>query len=123
MIFFFTDGEDTDSSRSDTHEKVKEIFDRYEKSKLEDPKHSTSATLVGSNQDAVTTGKSMGLPRSSALTYHDDAIGSAMTSVGRILSRVAEGSDQTPTVTEIERDESFPTPSSIDYDIIMPNDY
>jgi uncharacterized protein YegL len=112
MIFFFTDGEDTDSRMEDTHDVIKKIFERYEKSKSEDPDHSISATLIGSNQDAVTTGGSLGLPKGSALTYQDDAVGSAMTSVGRILSRVATGYDSTPLVTDFERVESCPSAHS-----------
>jgi len=122
MIFYFTDGDDTDSPSCDSHAVVKTIFERYEKSQTENPKCSISATLVGSNQDAVVTGHSLGLKKSSALSYQDDAVGSAMTSVGRILSRVATGSDQTPTVTETERLESCPSSghqsSFGDYEII-----
>ena len=115
MIFYFTDGKDTDSDQKDDHEMVKKIFERYEQSKTEDPNHSISATLVGSNQDAVTTGGSLGLPKTSALTYEDDAVGSAMTSVGRILSRVATGNDATPSVTDFERVESCPSSGGVNY--------
>jgi len=120
MRFYITDGEDTDSKSSSWH--VREIFMKYEKSKIEDPDHAHSATFIGSNQDAIFNGKSMGLHQSSALSYDDDNIGDAMTSVGRMLSRVATGIDQSPMVYEQDRIDSCPrsyhsTPN--DYDIIQ----
>jgi hypothetical protein len=123
MRFFITDGEDTDSKAR--HHQVKEIFAKYEKSKIENPDCAHSATFIGSNQDAISKGASMGLNPSSALTYDDDNIGDAMTSVGRMLSRVATGIDQSPMVSEQDRHESCPmsyhsTPN--DYDIIQTDD-
>jgi hypothetical protein len=123
MRFFITDGEDTDSKAK--HQQVKEIFAKYEKSKIENPDCAHSATFIGSNQDAVSKGASMGLHASSALTYDDDNIGDAMTSVGRMLSRVATGVDQSPMVYEQDRIDSCPrsyhsTPN--DYDIINATD-
>jgi hypothetical protein len=119
MRFFITDGEDTDSKAK--HQQVKEIFEKYEKSKIENPNCAHSATFIGSNQDAVSQGASMGLHHSSALTYNDNNIGDVMTSVGRMLSRVATGVDSSPMVSEQDRIESCPksyhsTPQ--DYDII-----
>jgi hypothetical protein len=123
MRFFITDGEDTDSNAK--HQQVKEIFAKYEKSKIENPDCAHSATFIGSNQDAVSQGTSMGLHTSSALTYDDDNIGDAMTSVGRMLSRVATGVDQSPMVYEQDRIDSCPksyhsTPN--DYDVITTTD-
>jgi hypothetical protein len=123
MRFFITDGEDTDSNAS--HSQVREIFAKYEKSKIESPDTAHSATFIGSNQDAITLGKSMGLNPSSALTYDDDNIGDAMTSVGRMLQRVATGVHASPMVSEQDRIDSCPksyhsTPQ--DYDIIRTDD-
>ena len=123
MRFFITDGEDTDSKAS--HHQVSEIFAKYENSKIENPDCAHSATFIGSNQDAISKGAQMGLTPSSALTYDDDNIGDAMTSVGRMLSRVATGIDQSPMVSEQDRMESCPmsynsTPN--DYDIIQTDD-
>jgi hypothetical protein len=123
MRFFITDGEDTDSKAR--HQQVKEIFIKYEKSKIENPDCAHSATFIGSNQDAISQGTSMGLHASSALTYDDDNIGDVMTSVGRMLSRVATGVDQSPMVYEQDRQASCPrsyhsTPN--DYDIITGTD-
>jgi len=123
MRFFITDGEDTDSKAK--HHQVKEIFEKYEKNKIENPDCAHSATFIGSNQDAVSQGTSMGLHHSSALTYNDDNIGDVMTSVGRMLSRVATGVDMSPMVSEQDRQESCPrsypsTPQ--DYDIIATDD-
>jgi hypothetical protein len=123
MRFFITDGEDTDSSAS--HFQVQEIFAKYEKSKLENPDFAHSATFIGSNQDAIALGKSMGLAPSSALTYDDDNIGDAMTSVGRMLTRVATGIHASPMVSDQDRMDSCPksynsTPQ--DYDIIATDD-
>jgi hypothetical protein len=131
MIVVFTDGEDTDSHREDSIGRIKEIFAKYEKTKEGDPKHCRSLTLIGSNQDAVLTGGSMGLHPSSALTFCDDNIGDAMSSVGRMLSRVATGNDRTPTVDDFDRVRSCPssqqTPSSQqppygDYDYVQGSD-
>jgi uncharacterized protein YegL len=131
MIFVFTDGEDTDSFREDSIGRVKEICARYEKTKEEDPTHCKSLTFIGSNQDAVLTGGTMGLHPSSTLTFCDDNIGDAMFSVGRMISRVATGSDCTPTVDDFDRERSCPssqqTPSSQqpsygDYDYVQGSD-
>jgi hypothetical protein len=127
MIFVFTDGEDTDSKREDSVGRIKEILAKYEKTQKDDPKHCVSFTLIGSHQDAVLTGGSMGLHPSSALTFCDDNIGDAMSSVGRMLSRVATGNDRTPTVDEIDRERSCPssqqTPSSYgSYDYVQGSD-
>lgn len=123
MRFFITDGEDTDSKAF--HHEVSEIFAKYERSKVENPDCAQSAIFIGSNQDAVSKGRSMGLHPSSALTYEDDNIGDAMTSVGRMLTRVATGVDASPMVTEQDRIDSCPksyhsTPQ--DYDIIGTDD-
>lgn len=123
MRFFITDGEDTDSLS--THAHVHEIFTKYEKSKITNPNYAHSATFIGSNQDAISKGKSMGLNPSSALTYDDDNIGDAITSVGRMLTRVATGVDQSPIVYEQDRIDSCPrynSSSSKDYDIISESD-
>ena len=119
MRFFITDGEDTDSKAF--HSTVREIFAKYEKSKVENPDFAHSATFIGSNQDAISKGQSMGLHPSSSLTYNDDHIGDAMTSVGRMLTRVATGVNASPMVSEQDRLDSCPrsrhsTPQ--DYDII-----
>lgn len=124
MRFFITDGEDTDSIAS--HSEVYDIFTKYEKSKIENPNYAHSATFIGSNQDAISKGKSMGLNPSSALTYDDDNIGDAMTSVGRMLTRVASGVDQSPIVYKQDRIDSCPrsyNSSTKDYDIISDNDF
>lgn len=123
MRFFITDGEDTDSKA--THAQVREIFTKYEKSKITNPNYAHSATFIGSNQDAISKGQSMGLHPSSALTYDDDNIGDAITSVGRMLTRVATGVDQSPVVYEQDRIDSCPrynSASSKDYDIISESD-
>jgi hypothetical protein len=107
MRFFITDGEDTNSNAS--HGQVKKIFEKYEKSKIENPDFAHSATFIGSNQDAVSQGTSMGLHHSSALTYDDDNISDVMTSLGRMLTRVATGVDMSPMVSEQDRQESCPS--------------
>ena len=119
MRFFITDGEDTDSQSSQSQ--VREIFTKYENSKIRNPNYAHSATFIGSNQDAITNGKSMGLNPSSALTYDDDNIGDAMTSVGRMLTRVATGVDQSPMVYKQDRIDSCPS-SAKDYEIISDSD-
>lgn len=106
MRFFITDGEDTNSVSR--HVQVKKIFEKYEKSKIENPDFAHSATFIGSNQDAVSNGASMGLHHSSTLTYDDDNIGDVMTSVKRMLTRVATGVDMSPMVSEQDRQESCP---------------
>jgi hypothetical protein len=106
MRFFITDGEDTNSESR--HGQVKKIFEKYEKSKIENPDFAHSATFIGSNQDAVSKGASMGLHHSSTLTYDDDNIGDVMTSVRRMLTRVANGVDMSPTVSQQDRYESCP---------------
>ena len=109
MIIVFTDGEDTNSFSYDSVERIQEIFAKYERTKEEDPKHCRSLTLIGSNQDAVLTGGKMGLPQTSALTFCDDNIGDAMSSVGRMLSRVVTGSDNFPSVDDTDRERSCPS--------------
>lgn len=109
MIIVFTDGEDTNSFSGDSVERIQEIFAKYERTKEEDPKHCRSLTLIGSNQDAVLTGGKMGLPQISALTFRDDKIGEAMSSVSRMLDRVATGSDHYPSVDDTDRELSCPS--------------
>ena len=126
LIFVFTDGEDTDSEQAHSVWCIKEIFAMYEKTKVENPKHCVSLTLIGSNQDAVVTGGSLGLPQSSALTFCDDNIGDAMSSVGRMLSRVATGDDSSPMVCFDDRIRSCPSRhsqhSQNDYDYVQGSD-
>lgn len=121
MIFVLTDGDDTDSLREHSPNVVKEIFQRYERSKTQDPKHCISATLIGSNQDAVVTGDSLGLPQTNALTFNDENIGDAMSSIGRMVSRVVSGADCSPSIIEDDRIRSCPeytTPNSADFIIV-----
>ena len=125
MIFILTDGEDTDSNREDSCKKISEIFERYERTKIEDPKHCISATLVGSNQDAVLTGGSMGLTRTNALTFNNDNIGDAMSSIGRMVSRVVSGDECSPSINEDDRIRSCPeyTPNSAEFIVVEDRDY
>lgn len=122
MIFILTDGEDTDSCREHTPHAISEIFQRYEKTKLDSPKTCISATLIGSNQDAVRTGDSLGLPSNCALTFNDDNIDDAMSSVKRMVSRVLSGEDSSPMIIENDRIQSCPdyirSPNSADFEII-----
>jgi uncharacterized protein YegL len=125
MIFILTDGEDTNSLREHSPSVVREIFQRYELTKLEDPKHCISATLIGSNQDAVLTGGSMGLPQTNALTFNDDNIGDAMSSIGRMVSRVVSGEECSPSINADDRVRSCPgyTPNSLDFIVVNDRDY
>ena len=123
MIFILTDGEDTDSCHEHSHKAVRKIFERYEKTKLDQPKTCVSATLIGSNQDAVMTGDSMGLPNDCALTFNNDNINDAMSSVKRMVSRVLSGEDSSPMIIEDDRIRSCPdtrmrSANSADFEII-----
>jgi len=125
MIFILTDGEDTDSLRNHSCAKIKDIFQRYELTKTEDPKHCISATLIGSNQDAVLTGGSMGLPVSNALTFNNENIGDAMSSIGKMISRVITGDECSPCVSQDDRDRSCPdySPNSANFIVVDDKDY
>jgi uncharacterized protein YegL len=127
MIFYLTDGEDTDSCREHTPHAIRTIFQRYEETKLDSPKTCISATLIGSNQDAVMTGDSMGLPNNCALTFNDDNIDDAMSSVKRMVSRVLSGEDSSPMIIEDDRVRSCPdymrSANSADFEIIDDNCY
>lgn len=125
MIFILTDGEDTDSFSDHSCKKVSEIFQRYERTKVEDPKHCISATLIGSNQDAILTGGSMGLSQNNALTFNNDNIGDAMYSIGRMVSRVVSGEECSPSINDDDRIRSCPeyTPNSADFIVVDDRDY
>jgi hypothetical protein len=122
MIFYLTDGADTDSVDEHSPNMIKNIFQRYEKTKLDNPKTCISATLIGSNQDAVRTGDSLGLPNNCSLTFNDDNIQDAMNSVKRMVSRVLSGQDSSPIIIEDYRILSCPDYSSqansADFEII-----
>ena len=125
MIFILTDGEDTDSLRKHTCAKVKGIFERYERTKTEDPKHCISATFIGSNQDAIETGGTMGLHQSNTLTFKNDNIGDAISSMGKMISRVITGEECSPCVSQDDRIRSDPdySPNSANFIVVDQNDY
>jgi hypothetical protein len=92
LVFYITDGGDTDSSRQSLAE-VRKIFKKYDDSQQNNMANATIAYFLGSNQDAVQNGAGMGLHSATTLSYADSQVKFGMKSVASIImASVAERS-------------------------------
>ena len=99
LMFYITDGDDTDSSRESLDE-VRRIFKRYEESQV-NPANATIAYFIGSNQDAVQNGADMGLQQARSMSFSDASVEYAMEGISEVIassarsvSVIADFSDQ-----------------------------
>ena len=83
LMFYITDGDDTDSSRESLDE-VRRIFKRYEESQVH-PANATIAYFIGSNQDAVQNGADMGLQQARSMSFSDANVDGAMAGISDVI--------------------------------------
>jgi hypothetical protein len=83
LMFYITDGDDTDSSRESLDE-VRRIFKRYEESQVH-PANATIAYFIGSNQDAVQNGADMGLQQARSMSFSDANVDGAMEGISDVI--------------------------------------
>lgn len=89
-----TDGEENDSNEYNKTS-IKEIIDRFDKENI-------SVLYIGSNQDSISAGNSIGLDRNRSLNYTDEKTPQAWESASRALTRVITG--HTPSAVFLEED-------------------
>ena len=89
-----TDGEENDSNEFNKSS-IKEIIDGFDKENI-------SVLYIGSNQDSISAGNSIGLDRNCSLNYSDERTPQAWESASRALTRVITG--HTPSAIFLEED-------------------
>lgn len=94
LMFYITDGDDTDSSRESLDE-VRRIFKRYEESQA-NAANATIAYFIGSNQDAVQNGADMGLGQARSMSFSDESVDSVMLSISDVIEMSVRDSAAVP---------------------------
>jgi uncharacterized protein YegL len=94
LMFYITDGDDTDSSR-ESLDKVRRIFKRYEESQA-NAANATIAYFIGSNQDAVQNGAGMGLAQARSMSFSDASVEYMMDSISDVIEMSVRDSAAVP---------------------------
>lgn len=100
VMIVFTDGEENSStmySKNDVNSMIEKLVPRFE------------IVFVGSNQDAVLSGSTIGISRNSCLQYNDECFTRAMHVTREAVQRYQSNETQTVEFNCAERSASAPT--------------
>lgn len=97
VFIVLTDGEEN-SSRLYTRQDVLELIKSHE---------SLEVIFIGSNQDAILNGTTMGSEERTCLQYNDDCLYNAMRATSQAVYRYSSNTDQEIEFTQAERESSL----------------